>query len=146
MKSLRIPLLFAALGLVSAAALAQAPPPPIAPMEIAGATTVNYEGVIGLIEKTPGLVVVDGRLLADYRKGHIEKAINIVSDEMTEGALASHVATKQKPVLFYCQGLTCGRAAASVRKAVGWGYTKIYYYPTGLDEWLKQGMPLVRSK
>ncbi|MDP2878861.1 MAG: rhodanese-like domain-containing protein [Sulfuricella sp.] len=143
MKSLRIPLLFAALGLISAAALAQAPP--IAPMEIAGATTVNYEGLIDLIEKTPGLVVVDSRLLADYRKGHIGKAINIVNDEMTEAVLASHVATKQKPVLFYCQGLTCGRSAAAVKIAVGWGYTKVYYYPLGVDEWSKQGMPLVRK-
>ncbi len=143
MKTLRIPLLFAVLGLISAAALAQAPP--TAPMEIKGATTVNYEGVIELIEKTPGLVVVDSRLLADYRKGYIGKAINIVNDEMTEAVLASHVATKQKPVLFYCQGLTCGRAAAAVKNAVGWGYTKVYYYAVGVDDWVKQGMPLVRK-
>jgi rhodanese-related sulfurtransferase len=116
-----------------------------APMEIKGAKTVNADGVIDLIQKTENLVVLDNRSSADYDAGHIEGAIRLIDTDVTaEAVLAQYVKSKDAPVLFYCNGLKCGRAAKATMKAVEWGYTRVYYYALGLDEWKHRELPLVR--
>ena len=116
-----------------------------APTEIKGAKTVNADAVIDLIQKVDGLVVLDNRSAADYDAGHIEGAVRLIDTDLTvESVLAKHVKSKDTPVLFYCNGLKCGRAAKATIKAVEWGYTKVFYYAMGLEEWKQRNLPLVR--
>ena len=116
-----------------------------APMEIKGAKTVNADAVIELIQKTDNLIIIDNRSLADYEAGHIEGSVRLIDTDITgEAAIARHVTSKDTPVLFYCNGLKCGRAANAVVKATEWGYQKVYYYALGLEEWKQRELPLVR--
>lgn len=116
-----------------------------APLEIKGAKTVNADAVIDLIEKSGNLVILDNRSVADYEAGHVEGAVRLIDTDMTnETVMAKHVKSKETPVLFYCNGLKCGRAAKATMKAVEWGYTNVYYYATGMDEWKQRSLPLVR--
>src|SRR3954466_658719 len=104
-----------------------------APMEIKGAKTVNADAVIELIQKTDNLIILDNRSLADYEAGHIEGSARLIDTAITsEAAIAQHVKSKDTPVLFYCNGLKCGRAANAVVKATEWGYQNVYYYALGL--------------
>ena len=115
-----------------------------APMEIKGATTVDAKGVIALVETAKGLVILDNRHEADYAAGHIEGALRLLDDDITdEAVLAKVVPTKDTPALFYCNGLKCGRATKAAVKAIGWGYTKVFYYAKGMEEWRAEGLPLV---
>lgn len=117
-----------------------------APHTIAGATTVDAEGVIELISGTPDLVILDNRREADFAAGHIEGAIRLIDSDITgPEVLASFVPALDAPVLFYCNGLSCGRAAAAVEMAVGWGYSNVHYYALGMDEWRALGLPLVTN-
>lgn len=114
-----------------------------APTEIKGATTVDAKAVIALVETAKGLVIVDSRRDTDYRAGHIEGAVQLLDDDMMEeAALAKVVPAKTTPVLFYCNGPKCGRAAKAAERAVGWGYGKVYYYAKGMDEWRAEGLPM----
>lgn len=116
-----------------------------APVEIKGATTVNADGVIALVQKHDNLVILDNRSVADYDAGHIEGAVRLIdTDIVSEAVLAERVKSKDTPVLFYCNGLKCGRAAKATMKAVEWGYGKVHYYALGLEEWKQRGLPLVR--
>ncbi|MCZ7660516.1 MAG: rhodanese-like domain-containing protein [Xanthobacteraceae bacterium] len=116
-----------------------------APTEIKGATTVNADGVIALVQKHDNLVILDNRSVADYDAGHIEGAVRLIDTDITsEAALAERVKSKDTPVLFYCNGLKCGRAAKATMKAVEFGYGKVHYYALGLEEWKQRGLPLVR--
>jgi rhodanese-related sulfurtransferase len=131
--------LVGALAFAVAPALAQE-----APLEIKGAKTLNADGVIALVQKTSNLVILDNRSAADYDAGHIEGAVRLIDTDMTdEGVLAKHVKAKNGPVLFYCNGLKCGRAAKATTKAVEWGYTNVHYYALGLEEWKQRKLPLV---
>jgi rhodanese-related sulfurtransferase len=117
-----------------------------APREIKGATTLDSRGVIDLILKTPDLVVVDTRKKADFENGHIEGAINISDDDISsEGVIAPILKSKSSPVLFYCNGPKCGRAANATRKAIAWGYSKVFYYALGVNDWVSNQLPLVTS-
>lgn len=115
-----------------------------APMHIDGATTVDADGVIALISDRPDLVMLDNRREADYAAGHIEGAIRLIDTDITgPDVLAEVVPDPDTPVLFYCNGLTCGRGANAAEMAVGWGYTDVHYYALGMDEWTELGLPVV---
>lgn len=116
-----------------------------APAEIAGATTVDADGVIALFDQHPNLVVLDNRKERDYDAGHIEGALRLVNTEVTADTMAAAVPSKDTPVLMYCNGLKCGRAADAVNKAIELGYTKIYYYAKGMAEWKEKGLPVAGS-
>lgn len=116
-----------------------------APMQLAGAVTVNAEQIIALINSTPGLVIIDSRKPEDFRSGAIEGAVLLTDTEMTRAALAKAVPSKATPVLFYCNGLKCGRAADAAFRAVAWGYEHVYYYALGMAEWHQLGLPVVRA-
>jgi rhodanese-related sulfurtransferase len=116
-----------------------------APLEIQGAKTVSADTVIALIQKTKDLVILDDRSAADYEAGHIEGAVRLIDTDITsESILAQHVKAKDAPVLFYCNGVKCGRAAKATVKALGWGYNNVYYYALGMEEWKARQLPLVR--
>jgi rhodanese-related sulfurtransferase len=115
-----------------------------APMQIEGAKTLNSKGVIELISTTPDVVIIDNRTKADFDSGHIEGAVNIVDTSMTvESSFAGVVKSKAAPVLFYCNGIKCGRAAKATARAVGWGYSRVYYYALGIPDWKANQFPLV---
>jgi rhodanese-related sulfurtransferase len=116
-----------------------------APTEIKGAQTVTAEQVIDLITKQQNLVLLDNRKQEDYAAGHIEGAIRLLDTDVNAESLAKHVKAKDTPVLFYCNGLKCGRAAKAAEAAIGMGYSKVYYYALGMEEWKKKGLPLVKG-
>jgi rhodanese-related sulfurtransferase len=134
-------LLIAAALVVGFAALATAQD---APVLISGATTVNARQIFDLIDKSPNIVILDNRKEEDFAAGHIESAIRLIDTEVTAETLARHIAAKDTPVLFYCNGVKCGRAAKATEKAVQFGYTKVYYYALGMDEWNKEGLPVFK--
>jgi rhodanese-related sulfurtransferase len=115
-----------------------------APLEIPGARTVNADGVIELVQKAEKVVIVDNRTVGDYEAGHIEGAVRLIdTDIVNDTVLAQHVDSKDTPVLFYCNGVKCGRAAKATAKAVEWGYSKVFYYALGMQEWRERRLPLV---
>jgi rhodanese-related sulfurtransferase len=130
--------LLLALGTTAPAAFADAPE------HIEGASTVDAEGVIELIGARADLVILDNRREGDFAAGHIEGAIRLIDTDITgPEVLAAHVPGTDTPVLFYCNGLSCGRAANAVQMALGWGYSEVYYYALGMTEWNAMGLPVV---
>jgi rhodanese-related sulfurtransferase len=140
MTSVRmVSLAFAALlGMVAVASAEDAP------MQISGANTVNAKQIFGLINKDPKLVILDNRKEEDYAAGHIEGAVRLLDTDVSSDTLAKYLSSKDVSVLFYCNGVKCGRAAKAAAKAVELGYTKVYYYALGMQEWNKEGLPLVK--
>ena len=115
-----------------------------APMEIPGARTVNASQIFDLVNTTPNIVILDNRKEEDFAAGHVEGAVRLIDTDVNAESLAKHVKTKETPVLFYCNGVKCGRAAKAAEKAIQLGYTKVFYYALGMDEWNAQRLPLVR--
>ena len=51
---------------------------------------------------------------------------------------------KARPVLFYCLA-QCWMSWNAARRALQWGYKKVYWYRDGTDGWRKIGGKLVLS-
>lgn len=118
---------------------------PTAPDAIAGIITVTAEQAVELILATPDLVVIDSRRKEEYAKGHIDGAVNLLDDEMTEAMLGGTVSSElDTPLLFYCNGIHCLRSAKAATKAFAWGYRRIYWFRGGWLEWTEKAMPVAR--
>ena len=96
------------------------------PESIDGTTKVTAEEVIDLIGDMDDIVIVDARKSSDRAKGWIEDSIGLPNTDTTEASLAKIAPNKAGPILFYCNGVKCGRSVESARNALKWGYSKIY--------------------
>lgn len=110
---------------------------------IDGTKRVSAEDVVELVTNTPGLVVIDARKASDRESaGWIEGSIGLPNYDTNEQTLAKHIPSKTTPVLFYCNGVKCGRSVESSKKAVSLGYKNIYWFRGGWEEWMEKGMPV----
>ena len=110
-----------------------------APGKVIGATTADTLSAKKYLDKK--FVFIDVRAEADFQKGRIPGAVNIVFETLTSEALAAKV-KKDDSVVFYCAGLECDTGAAAVSKALEWGWTKVFYYREGYGQWSTVGLPI----
>lgn len=115
---------------------------PVAPDSISGITTVTTDQSIKLILNDPELIVIDARLIEEYRKGHIEGAVHLVDRDVTKTRLAKILPNSATPVLFYCNGPRCLRSSRAAKKAQKHGYSRIYWYRDGWADWIKNELPI----
>lgn len=114
------------------------------PDSIPGTTKISAEELIKLAQSDPGLVIIDSRKPSDHTHGYIEGSISLPDTVTTAASLANNIPTKSTPVIFYCNGIKCGRSATAARIAAGAGYNKIYWFRGGWAEWTAKGYPVTR--
>ena len=110
------------------------------PVQIPGATTVDVAQAKQLFMQ--GVKFIDVRSYSDWNAGRIPLAYHIeLKKEFTREALANVVA-QDEPVVFYCNSLKCHRSAKASKKAVEWGYRRVYYFRLGFPNWKKAMNPI----
>ena len=109
-----------------------------------GIIKVIVEEVIELIESADDLVVIDARKSSDREKGWIEGSVGLPNTDTNAQSLAKVLPAKTTPVMFYCNGVKCGRSYESAKIAISEGYSKIYWFRGGMEEWESKGLPVVK--
>ncbi|WP_043620207.1 rhodanese-like domain-containing protein [Ensifer sp. ZNC0028] len=90
-----------------------------------------------------GVLFIDVRAPPNYDNGHLPGAVNLsLVTGLSRESLAK-VAGKEDEVAFYCHGRNCTHAAYASAKAIAWGYTHVYYFAGGFQDWDDEGYPLV---
>ncbi|MCG6969190.1 MAG: rhodanese-like domain-containing protein [Gammaproteobacteria bacterium] len=115
------------------------------PEKIEGSTLVNAEEFIELVGKIPELLVIDSRIPGDRKQGYVEGSISLPDVDTTCESLAKVIPKKESPTLFYCNGVKCGRSAKAVKIALSCGYSNIYWFRGGFEEWLAKGYPYLQE-
>ena len=113
-----------------------------APVYVDGATTVMPNEIFQIKATYPEMVIVDTRRAEDYAAGHIKGAVNLPTLQVTKKSLLEMAPKRSVPIVFYCQGPDCRRAALATKVAVDAGYDRIYYYYGGIEDWTLQNLPL----
>jgi rhodanese-related sulfurtransferase len=116
---------------------------PYAPENIPGATSISAEQVVELILSNPDMIIIDSRKKTEYLKGHIEGAINILNTELALDDLETIAPDRTQALLFYCNGARCLRSSDSINKAIDWGYTTIFWFRGGWQEWTEKRLPVI---
>lgn len=110
------------------------------PLSVDGATTVDVNKARELFEQE--VAFVDVRKNSDWDAGRIPGAIHLdIKSALSAESLAEEVA-KSEPVVMYCNGASCLRSSQASGKAVGWGWTQVYYFRDGFPAWQAAGNPV----
>ena len=112
------------------------------PLSLEGTTKVTAEEVIDLIGNFDDLTIVDARKNSDREKGWIEGSIGLPNTDTTPESLAKVAGDKAKPIMFYCNGVKCGKSKKAVNEARKMGYTQLIVYAEGMPVWEEKGMPI----
>jgi len=100
-----------------------------------------------------GVKLFDVRPQAHYREAHIPGAINVhyqmnspkeveYDDSVDAFDLSKLPADKKAPIIFQCNGAECWYSYKAARYALKRGYTKVYWFRTGLPAWKGAGYPV----
>jgi len=118
---------------------------PLAPEQIDGVTRVSAEELIALAQRERRLVLVDSRIAMDRHQGYIEGSVSLPDINTTCTTLARILPSKIHPALFYCNGVKCGRSVVALRIAQSCGYTRLYWYREGFEDWKQKGYPYLKQ-
>lgn len=115
------------------------------PESIEGTIKVDAEAFIELVDKIPNLIIIDSRIPGDRKQGYIEGSLSLPDVETTCKSLSKVISKKNAPSLFYCNGVKCGRSAEAIKIALSCGYSNIYWFRGGFEEWLAKGYPYLQE-
>jgi len=105
------------------------------PEAIEGSTKINAEALIELALEHDDLVIIDSRIHTDRRQGYIAGSISLPDTETSCATLFPVIGRKDTATVFYCNGPKCRRSDRAVAIARDCGYTNIYWFRGGLEEW-----------
>jgi rhodanese-related sulfurtransferase len=89
-----------------------------------------------------GAIVLDLRPKAAYDAGHIGDARNVPAAELESQGDALKK-WREKNVITYCDSGVNG--ASSARALTKMGFTKVFNLQGGVNAWVKENLPLVKS-
>ena len=114
------------------------------PESIEAVTTVDAEGLIELAQQYPELIIVDARQRSDRRQGYLQDSVSLPDVETSCDSLKAVVPKADVPVVFYCNGVKCGRSVIALQIAKGCGYTRLHWFRGGFEEWKQKGYPYLQ--
>ena len=107
----------------------------ISPDEIKGSTKIDAESLIKLASEHKNLVIIDSRIKSDRRQGYIAGSISLPDTETDCFSLFQIINRKNTATVFYCNGPKCRRSDRAIAIASECGYTNIYWFRGGFEEW-----------
>ncbi|KAF3978015.1 MAG: rhodanese-like domain-containing protein [Methylococcales symbiont of Iophon sp. n. MRB-2018] len=103
----------------------------------------KFEGLSPLLAVTKmnaaDTVIIDVRVPHEYKKGHIEDAINIPVEKFSE-QVASLEKYKQQAVIVVCQ--TGNRASPACKTLVRTGFEQVFNIVGGMQSWEDSNLPV----
>lgn len=91
-----------------------------------------------VFQKLDSIVIVDARSQYEFDTLHIKGATNMsLSDKDFDKKIAALRATTDKPIVFYCNGVTCHKSYQAVRRAIYLKIENTFAYDAGIFAWAK---------
>ncbi|MGM0593995.1 MAG: rhodanese-like domain-containing protein [Pseudomonadota bacterium] len=116
------------------------------PAQIDGATRISAEELITLAGEQPDLILIDSRISANRKHGYIDGSLSLPDTETTCESLKAHIPSLDTPAAFYCNGVKCGRSAKAIKVAVDCGYSNLYWFRGGFEEWKRKRFPYLHQE
>ncbi|HWH69114.1 MAG TPA: rhodanese-like domain-containing protein [Candidatus Sulfotelmatobacter sp.] len=106
-----------------------------------GYRLVDTDSLQRLLDLNAPMLVVDARNPEEYQEVHIKGAVSI-----PEKQFAAHrdrlPADTAAMIVFYCNGVKCGKSKKAAQKAMELGYSNLFVYAEGMPVWEEKGLPI----
>ena len=94
-------------------------------------TRISQDEAMQMMQEQTDYLIVDVRRPDEFAEGHIAGAINVPSDDITDG-MPELLPDKDQVLLIYCR--SGNRSKEASRKLADIGYTKVYEFG-GINTW-----------
>lgn len=91
--------------------------------------------------RVANLVVVDTLPRGAYARGHIPGAISIPSEDIIARA-PELLPDRTVEIVVYCKNGPCKRSEKAATRLANLGYSRVFDYHAGRDDWSEAGLPL----
>lgn len=105
--------------------------------------TIDVDGLKDLLEKNPYIPLIDVLPLDAFRGQHVpgSECIPLTEIDFVERVFR-YVDDKEEPLIVYCAGAACSEAAIAARRLEEAGFTAVYEFLGGVEEWRGAGLPM----
>ncbi len=102
---------------------------------------INTEGLKALLDRGEEITVFDARNPEEYQEVHVKGALSLPVKKFDKYA---HLLPKDRSrlIVFYCNGVKCGKSRKAAGKALALGYENVLVYAEGMPVWEEKGMPI----
>jgi len=102
---------------------------------------ITTDELKNLLDTKASMTVIDARNPEEYQEVHIKGAISLPIKQWDK-YVDRLPADKSAKIIFYCNGVKCGKSKKAAIKAIENGYTNVYVYAEGIPVWEEKGMPI----
>lgn len=100
---------------------------------------ITHEVLKKMMDNDDDFVLIDARVHEGYEKEHLPGAIRIPADRLGEHMLKSY--KKDCTIISYCSGWSCESSTIAAQKMDKYGFTNVFDFKGGLEDWKKAGYP-----
>ena len=118
----------------------------IVPEKIPGVETVNAEQVIEILTSDNPPILIDARIESDRVHGYIESSIGLPDISTNCDTLGKVATDKSSHLMFYCNGVQCGRSVVAIKIARSCGFHHLSWFKGGFAEWNEKGYQYIKSR
>ena len=107
-----------------------------------GYRVINTEQLKKMVDgKSDDVLVIDARNPEEYQEVHIPRSINLPEKKFAEN---KHLLPENKKttIVFYCNGVKCGKSKRAAQKAIELGYKNVLVYKEGMPVWEEMNYPI----
>jgi len=116
------------------------------PATLPGIKLITGQELKKMMDEKKKIVIIDNRNKEQFGKEHISGAQLITVDELMGNPKLSDKLDKKVPLVLYCNGVKCWRSPAAALLYQSLGFKEIYWYRSGLPEWIKLDYATVEGK
>ncbi len=105
---------------------------------------INAEQLKSWYDQNKTMIVLDARS-KPYFDGTLLPKAKWLPAESTEEAIHAAIPSKNSLVVVYCLGVKCPASGWLYDKLISMGYTNVYDYHEGLEDWVNRGLPTTKQ-
>lgn len=102
---------------------------------------VSTEQMLKLVQNRKS-IIIDARNKEAYDKGHIPGSINIPFLDVFNYVEILNEIPRDTLIVVYCEGLNCELSHNLAEFLKGMKFTRIFHYSDGIEEWIRNQLPL----
>ncbi len=99
---------------------------------------IHADQLKGWFDQGKTFVVVDARGDA-YFDGNLLPNAKRLTSEASDAEIQAMLPNKDAIIVVYCSNVQCPAGGWLADRLVKMGYTNVYKYPEGIDDWMKKG-------
>ena len=102
---------------------------------------VSTEALKAMMDEKKDFTLIDARTKEEYQEAHIVTAVNVPEKQFKE-LVSTLPADKNSLLVFYCNGVKCGKSKKVAKLASEAGYSNILLYSEGFPVWEEKNFPI----